>query len=80
MTPENAEDVSYGYVPGSTGTAGTFAVEWAPRRSPASDRARAEAMAALDQLLSKYRRQATPKRAHVAPAAFQRARAQIIKG
>jgi hypothetical protein len=80
MTPENAEDVSYGYVPGSIGTAGTFAVAWAPRRSPASDRARAEAMAALDPLLSKYRRQATKKRAHVAPAALQRARAQIIKG
>jgi hypothetical protein len=79
MTGENAEDVSHGYVPGSIGTAGTFAVSWSPRRSPASDRARAEAMAALDLLLSKYRRQATPKRAHVAPADFQRARAQIIK-
>lgn len=80
MTPENAEDVSYGVVPGSIGTAGTFAVPWAPRATPASDRARREALAALDPILSKFRRQATPKRAHVAPAAFQRARAQIIKG
>jgi hypothetical protein len=80
MTPENAEDVSFGYVPGSIGTAGTFAVAWAPRRSPASDRARRDALAALDPILSKYRRQATRQRAHVAPADFQRARAQIIKG
>ncbi|CAG4928345.1 hypothetical protein [Paraburkholderia saeva] len=80
MTPENSEDVSYGYVPGSIGTPGTFFVEWAPRATPASDRARREAMAALAPILKKHRRQATPKRAHVAPAEFQRARAQHIKG
>lgn len=80
MTPENAEDVSHGAVPGSIGTPGVFFVEWAPRATPASDRARREAMATIDPILSKFRRQATPKRAHVAPAAFQRARAQHIKG
>jgi hypothetical protein len=74
MTPENTEDVSYGYVPGSTGTAGTFAVAWAPRRSPASDRARAEALAALDPILSKHRPQAT-KRAPARSASIRTARA-----
>lgn len=79
MTPENTEDVSYGYVPGSIGTAGTFFVEWAPRATPASDRARREALAALDPILSKFR----PKVIRRAPArsAFIRtARAQFFKG
>jgi hypothetical protein len=78
MTPENAEDVSYGYVPGSTGTPGTFAVAWAPRRSPASDRARAEALAALDPILSKYRTTPT-RRAPVRAASINTARAAFFQ-
>jgi hypothetical protein len=78
MTPENAEDVSYGYVPGSTGTAGTFAVAWAPRRSPASDHARREALAALDPILSKFRPKAT-KRAPARSASIRAARAKFFQ-
>ncbi|CAB3726077.1 hypothetical protein [Paraburkholderia rhynchosiae] len=78
MTGENAEDVSFGVVPGSTGTAGTFAVAWAPRRSPASDRARREALAALDPILSKFRPQAQ-KRAPARSASIRTARATFFQ-
>jgi hypothetical protein len=78
MTPENAEDVSYGYVPGSTGTAGTFAVAWAPRRSPASDNARREALAALDPILSKFRPKAQ-KRAPARSASIRTVRAKLFQ-
>ena len=79
MTPENTEDVSYGVVPGSTGTAGTFAVAWAPRRSPASDRARAEAMAALDPILSKHRTTTPIRRAPMRAASVNTARASFFQ-
>jgi hypothetical protein len=78
MTGEGAEDVSFGVVPGSTGTAGTFAVAWAPRRSPASDRARSEALAALDPILSKYRTTPT-RRAPVRAASINTARAAFFQ-
>jgi len=78
MTGENAEDVSFGVVPGSTGTAGTFAVAWAPRRSPASDRARAEALAALAPILSKYRSTPT-RRAPVRAESVNTARAIFLQ-
>ena len=55
MTPENAEDVSFNYVPGSVGSAGDLVVPWAPRATPASDRARAEALAVLAPLLDKLK-------------------------
>lgn len=74
MNAENAEDVSHGVVPGSTGTAGAFNVPWAPRATPASDRARREALAALDPILSKFRPQA-PKRAPARSASTRVARA-----
>jgi hypothetical protein len=79
MTPENEEDVSYGYVPGSTGTAGAFAVAWAPRRTPASDKARREALDALDPILSKHRPEAT-RRAPVRSESYHAARAAILGG
>jgi hypothetical protein len=79
MTPENTEDVSYGYVPGSSGTAGTFFVEWAPRATPASDRARREALAALDPILSKHRPKAN-RRAPARSASIRTARAEFFKG
>lgn len=75
--PENSEDVCHR--PGSIGTAGPVVTPWAPRRSRASDRARAEAMAALAPLLSKHRRQIT-QRAPVASADFWQARDQYLKG
>jgi hypothetical protein len=79
MTGENAEDVSYGYVPGSTGTAGTFAVAWAPRRSAASDRARREALAALAPILSKHRTSTPIRRAPVRAASVKTARASFFQ-
>lgn len=79
MTGENAEDVSYGYVPGSTGTAGTFAVAWAPRRTPASDRARAEALAALEPIFSKHRTNTPVRRAPKRAASVQKARASFFQ-
>jgi hypothetical protein len=69
---EGAEDVSWTYVPGSIGRALVCAVPWAPRATPASDKARAEAMTALNKILSKYRQR--PPRAPVAKADFQTAR------
>ncbi|SOE91840.1 hypothetical protein SAMN05414139_04523 [Burkholderia sp. D7] len=53
MMPENVEDVSFGYVPGSIGSAGDLVVPWAPRRTPASDRARALQMEAIRRILPK---------------------------
>lgn len=79
MTAENAEDVSFGVVPGSTGTAGTFAVAWAPRRSPASDRARAEALAALEPIISKHRTNTPIRRAPVRAASVKTARASFFQ-
>ncbi|MEW6339616.1 MAG: hypothetical protein AB1704_02855 [Pseudomonadota bacterium] len=79
MNGENAEDVSFGVVPGSTGTAGTFAVAWAPRRSQASDRARAEAIAALDPILSKHRTKTPSRRAPVRAASIKAARASFFQ-
>jgi len=79
MTGENAEDVSYGAVPGSMGTAGTFAVPWAPRRSPASDRARRDALAALDPILSKHRTNTPIRRAPVRAASVKAARASFFQ-
>lgn len=78
MTGENAEDVSFSYVPGSIGTAGTFAVEWLPRRSPASDRARREALVALEPIISKYRTTPT-RRAPVRAASIKAARASFFQ-
>lgn len=75
--PENAEDVFH--VPGSIGTAGTCTVPWAPRATPASDRARNEALAALEPILSKHRRQ-LKQCAPAAPADFWRARDNYLKG
>lgn len=53
MIPENIEDVSFDYVPGSVGSAGDLVVPWAPRRTPASDRARALQMEAIRRILPK---------------------------
>ncbi|PMS38484.1 hypothetical protein [Trinickia symbiotica] len=75
-TPENDEDVCH--VPGSIGTAGPTVTPWAPRATPASDRARAEAMAVLGPFLSKHRRPA-PSRAPAAPADFWKARENYLK-
>lgn len=75
--PENAEDVCY--VPGSIGTAGPCCIPWAPRATPASDRARSEALAALEPILSKHRRQVS-KRAPIAPTDFWQARDNYLKG
>jgi hypothetical protein len=69
---EGAEDVSWTYVPGSIGRALVCAVPWAPRATPASDKARAEAMTALNKILSKYRQR--PMRAPVSKAEFNEAR------
>lgn len=75
--PENPEDVFH--VPGSIGTAGAPCIPWAPRRSPASDRARSEALAALEPILSKHRRQVS-KRAPAAPTDFWQARDSYLRG
>lgn len=76
-TPEDSEDVCH--VPGSIGSAGQFVTPWAPRRSPASDRARSEALAALNPILSKHRRPAN-RRAPAAPADFWKARDNYLRG
>lgn len=74
MTPENAEDVSFNYVPGSVGSAGDLVVPWAPRATPASDRARAEALAALAPLLDKLKeKRPRSLRAPVDTVAYERA-------
>jgi len=52
---ENAEDVSFSYIPGSVGSSGTCFVSWGPRPTPASDRARNDAIAALEPILSRFR-------------------------
>lgn len=79
MNPENAEDVSFGAVPGSVGSAGPIVVPWAPRATPASDRARAEAMEALRPMLDKYRTPSTP-RALVRVDRYAEARERVLKG
>jgi hypothetical protein len=79
MNPENAEDVSFGFVPGSVGSAGPVVVPWAPRATPASDRARAEAMEALRPMLDKYRAPAT-SRTPVRLERYAEARERVLKG
>lgn len=59
MTPENSEDVSFDYVPGSVGTSGAPSVLWAPRRTPASDRARQVEIEKIRSLLPKLDTRAT---------------------
>jgi hypothetical protein len=69
---DSAEDVSFAVVPGSIGRVVLATIPWGPRRSPASDKARAEAMTAMQRILSKYRQR--PRSAPVSKADFQAAR------
>jgi hypothetical protein len=78
MTGENSEDVSYGVVPGSTGTAGPLVVLWAPRATPASDSARRAALEALDPILSRFRPKAN-RRAPARSASIRTAREQFFR-
>jgi hypothetical protein len=66
-------------VPGSTGPAGLFFVDWAPRATPASDKARREAMDALAPILSKHRPNTPIRRAPVRSASFKTARATFFQ-
>ncbi|WP_156125811.1 hypothetical protein [Paraburkholderia kururiensis] len=75
---DSAEDVSHAYVPGSIGTALMANVPWAPRATPASDRARAEAMATLAPILNRFRDRTT-QRAPVRAQSFNTARATFFQ-
>lgn len=81
---EGTEDVSFGVVPGSRGTAGTLATPWAPRRSPATDRARAEAMAVIRTTLRARGEAAgagqSTTRRRVSAAEYHAARERVMQG
>jgi predicted anti-sigma-YlaC factor YlaD len=80
MHAENHEDVSWSVVPGSVGTAGALVTPWAPRATPASDRARAEAIDALAPLLDKFKaKRPRSLRAPVDSAEYERARARFAR-
>jgi hypothetical protein len=53
MTPEDLEDVSFSYVPGSIGSSGTVFVPWTARRTPKADAVRAVEMAKIRAILPK---------------------------
>lgn len=74
--PAACEDVSHAYVPGSIGRVVLARVPWAPRATQASDRARAEALAALEPILSRHR---TQQRAPVPVGTFSTARATFLE-
>lgn len=77
---DSAEDVSFSAVPGSAGTHGRFELPWSPRATPASDRARAEAMAALSPVLDKFKaKRPRPLGTPVDTDAFQWARARFAR-
>ncbi|MCX5545679.1 hypothetical protein M3A49_40760 [Paraburkholderia sp. CNPSo 3076] len=76
VQPAACEDVSHAYIAGSMGRVVVGSVPWAPRRTPASDRARAEALAALEPILSRHR---TQKRAPVPVGTFSTARATFLE-
>ena len=76
VQPAACEDVSHAYIAGSIGRVVVGSVPWGPRRSPASDRARAEALAALDPILSRHR---TQQRAPVQAGQLSTARATFLE-
>ncbi len=76
IQPPSCEDVSHSYIAGSIGRVVIGRVPWGPRRTPASDRARAEALAALEPILSRHR---TQKRAPVPVGTFSTARATFLE-
>ncbi|MFM0364233.1 hypothetical protein [Paraburkholderia sediminicola] len=81
MTPENAEDVSYGYVPGSVGSAGPVVTPWAARRAAMHDAARARCMPVIRETLSRFRKPAPRRsRAPVDAQAFIKARERFGQG
>lgn len=82
MSPENAEDVSYGYVPGSVGSCGPVVTPWTARRAAMHDAARARCMPIIEQTLSKFKAATRPRplRAPVDSEAYERARARVLKG
>ncbi len=78
---EGPEDVSFGYVPGSVGTAGPINTPWTARRRAEFDRARAQCMPAINAALSKFKAmRPRPLRAPVDSEAFERARARVLSG
>lgn len=74
IEPDDSEDVSHSYVPGSIGRVLVGHVPWAPRATPSSDKARREAMAALAPILNRFRDR-TPQRAPVRSQSLATARA-----
>ncbi|WP_322005243.1 hypothetical protein [Paraburkholderia tropica] len=76
IQPPSCEDVSHSYVPGSIGRVLMCSVPWAPRRTPASDRAREEALAIIEPILSRHR---TKSRAPVPVGTFSTARATFLE-
>lgn len=71
---DSAEDVSFSVVPGSVGRSTFHTIPQAPRATPASDRARREALAALTPILSKFKTRQQRERAPVEAAVYQTAR------
>lgn len=80
--PENDEDVSFDAVSGSVGTAGAVITPWAARRSAMADAARARCMPLIRAALSHVKVATLPRslRAPVDSAAYERARARVLKG
>jgi hypothetical protein len=80
--PENEEDVSFDVVPGSVGSAGAVVTPWAARRSAMADAARSRCMPLIREALSHVKVATLPRplRAPVDSAAFERARARVLKG
>jgi hypothetical protein len=78
---EGPEDVSFGYVPGSIGTAGAINTPWTARRRAEFDRARAECMPVIRATLSRFKAtRPRPQRAPVDTDVFVRARARVLSG
>jgi hypothetical protein len=72
---DSAEDVSFSVVPGSVGRVTFHTIPQAPRATPASDRARREALAELTPILDKFKTRQQRERAPVDTAVYQSARA-----
>jgi hypothetical protein len=70
----SAEDVSFSVVPGSIGRVTLADIPQAPRATPASDRARREALAALHPILNKFKTRQQRERVPVDTAVYHSAR------
>jgi hypothetical protein len=74
LQSDSAEDVSFSVVPGSVGRVILADIPQAPRATPASDRARREAVLVMAPILDKFKTRQQRLRALVDAAVYQAAR------